>query len=104
MAFFRVEPDSDCELIREGNLEPLGYQQITVLTAAIGLTVPAGATIALLQAEGDDIRWRDDGTVPTAAIGMLIQQGRELAYTGRLEAIKFIEVTASGILNVSFYG
>ena len=81
----------------------LGYQQIGTVTTAQSLTVPTGATFAIIQAEAQAVRWRDDGTAPTAAIGMTIPAGGELRYDGNLRGIQFIEVTASAKLNVSFY-
>jgi hypothetical protein len=83
---------------------PLGYQQIAVLTAATGLTVPAGARVALIVAEAQAVRWRDDGTNPSATVGMTLAVGDVLEYGGNLAAIKFIEQTASAKLNVSYYG
>lgn len=90
--------------IEPGNLTPKGYQQITSLSAAASLTVPTGATIALIQAQDRDVRWRDDGTDPTASVGMVIAAGDALPYTGSLAAIKLIETTASAKVNVSYYG
>lgn len=80
-----------------------GFQQITVLTASTGLTVPASAAMALIQAESQSVRWRDDGTAPTAAIGMILSPGDVLVYNGSLGAIRFIEVAASAKLNVTYY-
>jgi hypothetical protein len=82
---------------------PLGYQQITSLSSSAALTIPAGAKRAIIQAETQDVRWRDDGTAPTASVGMVISAGDRLAYTGSLSAIRFIEATASAKLNVSYY-
>lgn len=87
----------------EGQRECLGYQQITSLSAATALTIPSGAILALIQAESKDVRWRDDGTSPTASVGMTITAGSMLEYNGVLENLKFIEVTASAKLNVSYY-
>lgn len=81
-----------------------GYQQITSLSAATGLTLPANALVALIQAETQDVRWRDDGTDPTASVGMVIGAGTTLPYTGDLSAIKLIQATASAKLNISYYG
>ncbi len=81
----------------------LGYQQITSLSASIALTVPAGATMALIVAETQAVRWRDDGTAPTASVGMPLATGTSLSYDGDLKAIRFIEQTASAVLNVSYY-
>jgi hypothetical protein len=80
----------------------LGYQQLTP-TVSTALTVPATATYAIIQAEAQAIRWRDDGVAPTAAIGMTIAAGGELRYDGNLSAIRFIEAVALSKLNVSYY-
>lgn len=82
---------------------PLGYQQITSLSSSTGLTVPQDAKRALIQAESQQVRWRDDGTAPTASVGMTLDAGSTLAYTGNLAAIRLIEVSASAKLNVSYY-
>jgi hypothetical protein len=83
---------------------PMGYQQLTSLATATGLTVPAGATCVLLEAEAQIIRFRDDGTAPTATIGMqLAVAGPPFAYCGTLTALQFIQASASGILNVLYY-
>lgn len=106
MAFFD-EPTSrvpGAQAATPGNLRPLGYQQITSLSSATGLTVPRGATVALIQPETQAVRWRDDGTNPTASVGMPIAVGETLPYIGYLENIKFIEQTASAVLNVAYYG
>jgi hypothetical protein len=81
----------------------LGYQQITSLSNSTALTVPAGATMALIVAETQAVRWRDDGTAPTASVGMPLAVGTSLSYDGDLKAIRFIQQTASATLNVSYY-
>jgi hypothetical protein len=81
----------------------LGYQQITSLSSAAGLTPPQGATLALIVPETQNVRWRDDGTNPTASIGMPIFVGASLSYDGDFNKIKFIEETSSAKLNVSYY-
>jgi hypothetical protein len=88
----------------DGFLEPAGYTQDTDMAAASGLgTVPSGARLVLIQAEGDDLRWRDDGTNPTAAVGMVLAEGQTLVYNGRFADFKAIQVTAAGVMNVSWY-
>lgn len=81
----------------------LGYQQITSLSSATGLTIPQGTTLALIVPETQNVRWRDDGTNPTASVGMPIFVGSSLSYDGDLNRIKFIESTASAVLNISYY-
>ena len=91
----------------EGTLTPLGYEQLTAFSAAKALqAVPATATMALIQAESQDVRWRDDGTNPTASVGMVIAAGRDVWYVAGnagLDALRFIEVTATAKLNVVYY-
>lgn len=82
---------------------PMGYQQITNLSAATGLTVPVGATVADITVEGNSVRYRDDGTAPTASVGMPLIQTQSLEYTGSLAAIEFIQSGSGALLNVSYY-
>lgn len=81
-----------------------GFQQITALSSAVGLTVPAGAQYARIQCTAQAVRWRDDGTSPTATVGMILPVNTDLWYSGNLSAIEFIEASASAVLNVSYYG
>jgi hypothetical protein len=88
-----------------------GYQQITSLTAAAGLTVPTVTpeglngkpVFALVIAEGAAVRWRDDGVDPTATVGMPLAVGVPLQYDGDLNKIRFIQQAATGIINISYY-
>lgn len=86
----------------------LGYEQLTSLSGSSSLTVPTSsggqkANVALLIGETQSIRWRDDGTAPTASVGMLLAAGQPFLYDGDLTKIRFIEATASAKLNVSYY-
>lgn len=88
-----------------------GYQQITALNTAKNLTVPtttpnglnAKPLFALIIAETQGVRWRDDGTAPTGSIGMPLAVGVPLQYDGDLTKIQFIEQAASAKLNISYY-
>ena len=86
-----------------GQLKPLGYQQVTALTTSTALTVPELAGRAVLQAEAQNVRWRDDGVAPTASVGMIIAAGTDIEYNGDLSLIRFIEVAVSAKLNVVYY-
>lgn len=83
---------------------PLGYEQITGLSAAKGLTPVAGARFALIVPESQNVRFRDDGTDPTASVGMQLTAGTYLEYTGNLGRLRFIEEAASAKINVTYYG
>lgn len=89
----------------------MGYQQITSLSASTGLTVPATTqnglrtvpTVAIIIAEAQGVRWRDDQTAPTSTVGMPLPAGTPLIYDGDLTNIRFIEQAASAKLNISYY-
>ena len=81
---------------------PLGYQQLTVTTVE-SLTVPPGATCAVITAEMTAVRYRDDGTAPTASIGMPLAIGQVLEYGDTLSALKFIAQSAGGVIDISYY-
>ena len=86
-------------------MKQLGYQQLTNLSGATALTVPAGTSLALCIPETQAVRWRDDGTNPTASVGQPLPVGAELRYDGMgLATLKFIEQAASAKLNVVYYG
>ena len=86
-------------------LEALGYEQITGLSAVKALTVPTGTLLALIICSGQPVRWRDDGTNPTASVGMPLAVGAELQYDSiDISAARFIETAASATLDVSYYG
>ena len=89
----------------------LGYQQITSLSSAVGLTVPSvdvnglacKPSIAIITAESQAVRWRDDGTDPSGTVGMPLASGATLQYDGDLTKIRFIEQAASAKLNITYY-
>lgn len=89
----------------------LGYQQLTSLSASTALTVPVvdqngqkvQPTMAVIIAESQAVRWRDDGTAPTGSVGMPLAVGVPFNYDGPLQNIRFIEQAASATLNISYY-
>lgn len=84
--------------------DPLGYEKVPVSTgAATGITPPDGALIAAIQ-PAVDIRWRDDGTDPTATTGMRAGAYSELTYDGNFLALRLIAVSAGGEIDISYYG
>ena len=86
-------------------LQAGGYQRVTSTTAAFPLpSPPAGARRAIIQAEGQALRWRDDGQPPTATIGMTIPAGGELRYDGAdMGALRLIAAASGAIANISYY-
>jgi hypothetical protein len=85
-------------------LTPLGYSQLTP-TSAIGLSAPAGSLICIVQAEGQTIRYRDDGTAPTTTVGMQILPGGVLTASGAAEiaAVQIIQTATGGLVDLSCY-
>ena len=81
---------------------PCGYQQLT-LAGAVSLTVPVQAHYAVLVAEVQAVRLRDDGTAPTTSVGWLLPVGVPFTYTGSLSALQAIQATSGAILNVLYY-
>jgi len=89
----------------------MGYQQITNLTSAVGLTVPSldrtglnqMPTFALITPLTANVRWRDDGIAPTGSAGMPLAAGVTLQYDGNLKGIKFINNGGTAELNISYY-
>lgn len=86
------------------NLRALGYQQLSSLSSAAGLTPPSGSVEAFVICTGQTVYWRDDGTAPTATIGMPLPINTPFPYTANLVAIKFIQTQASAVCNVSYFG
>ncbi|MCC6530931.1 MAG: hypothetical protein IT531_00140 [Burkholderiales bacterium] len=100
--------------VTDGNRIPMGYEQITDLSSAVGLTVPSSASIiagrmvtarlALMRAEGAPIRWRGDGVAPTASVGMHLEAADGFfPYTGDLGAFLAILESGSPKLNIEYY-
>lgn len=89
----------------------IGYEQIVALSASIGLNAPATdanglscrPSFALISCEAAAVRWRDDGGVPTASVGMPLAAGVTLQYDGDIARIRFIQQSAGAKLNVSYY-
>lgn len=108
---------ADDDLVAGAVYKPKGYAQYaTQLTAAINLdAVPTtgkrlsqcdGKPIrAQIQCETQDVRWTDDEDHdPTSTVGMLLKANVVLEYEGDLSKLRFIQVAATAVLNVSYYG
>lgn len=58
---------------------------------------------ALIQADGGSLRWTDDGTTPTASVGMILAAGSAMVYQRDLAKLQFIQVASGAKLNVTYY-
>lgn len=88
---------------------PLGYVQISAASLATAQTLapPKGTKVAIIRVETNDsaVRWRSDGTAPTAIAGNLMLYGDDpLVIQGPIPALQFILTTGSPILGVDYYG
>jgi hypothetical protein len=96
-------------------LQPGAYEKLDVSSSAIGFTSalldPAShskgpAVAAVISPEGGNIRYRCDGTAPTATVGMPVVAGDVVTITGHsvLKAFKAILSTGTTVyLNVQYY-
>lgn len=93
--------------------DPKGFEQITVSSAAIGPTTATlnaittktdlEANCAVFRCETADVRWRDDGSNPTASVGYLLKAGEELVYDGNLRTLKFIRTASDATVDAAYY-
>ena len=101
--------------VKDAPLVPLGYGQGTVdgttaenLVTLTGGAIPTGAIYVALQVAqagtNVTVRYRDDGTAPTATVGMPLIPGVYFFYIGTLSAISFIGTAAGPTeINCAFY-
>lgn len=86
----------------------LGYESIAVSSTAIGCTHPQeGMTPvgALLTVETNPIRYRTDGTAPTASEGHLVQPGSVIELTSRGDVLSFkaIRTGSDAVIKATYY-
>lgn len=96
--------------------KPLGYAQSAAVDASTLISslvfgtgavagIPNGTQILLITPQAQAIRWRDDGGVPTAAVGYPLAVGAELRYTATgLTQLRVISQVAGAIVNCVAYG
>ncbi len=87
--------------------KPKGFRTLAVSTTAVALpTIPSNATRAIINVATDAIRWRDDGTAPTASVGMPVAANASIELLSResILAFKAIRVTTDASLNIAYYG
>lgn len=63
-------------------------------------TIPTGTTQAILKCEDNSLRWRADGTAPTASVGKRMDVGDEVLFVGNdygdmLRNFSYINLTSS---------
>lgn len=88
-------------------LRVLGYQQITVSTTAIGLTVPAKTIRAKIVVEAQPLRYRLDGTDPSSTVGTLALAGAEIEVFKKEVLAAFKAIRSGGtdsVISVHYFG
>ena len=88
----------------------IGFQQLdaTALASAVGFTLPVDSSGskpngAYLSSFTGNVRYRDDGTAPTAAIGMRLVAGNDpFLFMGNMEKFKAILEGGSPTLNITY--
>lgn len=68
--------------------------------------IPQQTVLLIIQPQAQAIRWRDDGGVPTAAVGYPVAVGVEWRYTGNafgMQNLRIIGQAAGAIINVVAY-
>lgn len=89
-------------------IQPLGYCQLTSVSSSTLVSscsggIPALTGWAVLCIDTAAIRWRDDGTAPTASVGMPVAAGQCFYYSGTVAALRVIAQSGSPVVNISFY-
>jgi hypothetical protein len=84
------------------------WQLSAACTTETGEAVTAYQTLnvnfAEIRVSTANANWRDDGTAPTASVGMpMLSTDPLFEYAGALQNIQFIAQTGSPVLNVSYY-
>ena len=85
----------------------LGYQQVAAGGADAGFapTIPVGTETIEITVGAQAVRWRCDGTDPTAAIGMPLAVGSTTLFTlQNLPQLKLIAQVAGAVLDITYYG
>lgn len=77
---------------------------IPTTTAPSGATVNKKVSYVTIRCATANVRWRDDGTDPTATVGVPLNAGEILEYDGNPAAIKFIRTASTdAALDISYY-
>ena len=117
-----LSKDGPC-FILGGNMNAIDQSTLTVSSVSIGFDSASPALTfglvsgvrvkgAIVTVDGDDVRYRVDGTPPDSATGTLLYDGdvrtfdswnRGVNWISVLEKIRFIRVTSDATLNIEWY-
>jgi len=86
--------------------DTIAFEALAVAGTAVGFTAATfeGAYAATARVAGAQIRYRTDGTDPTASVGMIADAGDviHIASSRDLQAIRFIRTGSSATVNAEF--
>ena len=91
------------------NLEYGGFERLAVSNTAVGLaSIPSNVPIVLVQVdiESNNIRFRADGTNPTATVGTLGQVDQVLWMDGNADEwtnFRAIRVSSDAVLSITYW-
>lgn len=79
--------------------------QVLISSFFPGGVVPFGTETLKIIPEAQAVRWRSDGTNPTATVGYPLAAGAELTYTmAQMPKLRFVAQVAGAILNIYALG
>jgi hypothetical protein len=81
-----------------------GQYVLSITTTASALTVPSGATHALISVDtgGNNIRWKNDGGTASTTSGHLLQAGDAMEIDN-LSAVSLASTTGTVVIQVSYH-
>lgn len=99
--------------MNEIDMEAFAFESISVSSSAIGFTTAtwsnpttgSAARMALVTIETNPVRWRADGTNPTASVGHLLGAGDGVKVWGATDitSIRFIATGGDATARVTYY-
>ena len=86
---------------------PVGFEQLAITSLAQALTsIPANANKAIMTVEDATLRYRDDGTDPTATVGLKVFVAGTIILNSRDSLEKFRAIRQGGSnseANINYY-
>ncbi len=86
--------------------DTIAFENLTVAGSPVGFTAGtfAGAYLAIARVEGAQVRYRTDGTSPSASVGMVADPGDVIIVSGSrdIQDIEFIRTGGSATVNAEF--
>ena len=80
-------------------LRAFAFEALAVAGTAVGFTAAtiAGARMATVKVEGAQVRYRTDGTAPTATVGTILDVGDSLIVWGSADVQAILFIRTGGV-------